>query len=149
MYVLCKNGKTKAATAHKLVALTFIPNPNNYPIINHKDENRQNPYYENLEWCTSLYNNLYSDNGKKAGLKTGRKTYAYNFNGELIGEYYSAKEAARSNNASKGTVANCVRYWNGDRKYNTYHVKKLSIQIRLKPLMKYCKKLKNTKQVPL
>lgn len=45
---------------HKLVALTFIENPNNLPEVNHKDFNRLNNYYKNLEWCTHEYNIQYS-----------------------------------------------------------------------------------------
>ena len=44
---------------HRVVADAFIPNPNNYPCINHKDENPANNKVENLEWCTYKYNNNY------------------------------------------------------------------------------------------
>lgn len=56
---LCINGKTKRVFVHRLVAETFIDNSNNYPIINHKDENKQNNNVDNLEWCTYEYNNNY------------------------------------------------------------------------------------------
>ena len=56
---LCKNGKELAFKIHRLVALHFIENPNNYPQINHKDENKQNNRADNLEWCTAKYNNNY------------------------------------------------------------------------------------------
>ena len=59
-YILYKDGTRKAFMAHRLVALAFISNPNNYPIINHKDENKLNNYFENLEWCTCSYNVKYS-----------------------------------------------------------------------------------------
>lgn len=49
----------KTYLVHRLVALTFIPNPNNLPIINHKDENPSNNKINNLEWCTSKYNSNY------------------------------------------------------------------------------------------
>lgn len=52
------NGKTNYV--HRLVALTFISNPNNYPCINHKDENKSNNNVENLEWCTHEYNMNYN-----------------------------------------------------------------------------------------
>ena len=45
---------------HRLVASAFIPNPNNLPLINHKDENPRNNCAYNLEWCDNSYNVKYS-----------------------------------------------------------------------------------------
>ena len=58
--ILCKDGHTSAKSVHRLVAQAFIPNPNNYPIINHKDCNGRNNDVRNLEWCTYKYNNEYN-----------------------------------------------------------------------------------------
>lgn len=44
---------------HRLVAEAFIPNPNNLPQINHKDEDKANNSVDNLEWCTCEYNLSY------------------------------------------------------------------------------------------
>ena len=82
---LCKYGERKGFLVHRLVAEAFIPNPNNYPIINHKDENKQNNIVwvnedgsidydkSNLEWCTQEYNMNWNGVMKKVGLKF-RKT---------------------------------------------------------------------------
>ena len=50
---------------HKLVAEAFLPNPNNLPQVNHKDENRENNHVDNLEWCTASYNARYGNRNKK------------------------------------------------------------------------------------
>ena len=53
---LSKDGKKTFFTVHRLVALTFIPNPDNLPEINHKDGNKLNNHVDNLEWCTPSQN---------------------------------------------------------------------------------------------
>ena len=63
------NGCSHAMYVHRLVAYNFIPNPNNYPIVNHKDENPSNNNVDNLEWCTYQYNSTYNDAHIKRGAK--------------------------------------------------------------------------------
>ena len=58
---LCENGKRKRVSVHRLVAETFIDNPCNFPMVNHKDENRENNKVNNLEWCTEKYNTNYGN----------------------------------------------------------------------------------------
>lgn len=58
---LCKEGKIKYYYIHRLVAEAFIPNPNNYKMVNHKDENKLNNNANNLEWCTHTYNMNYGN----------------------------------------------------------------------------------------
>ena len=50
---------SKIKSIHRIVAEAFIPNPNNYPCVNHKDENPANASVSNLEWCTYKYNSNY------------------------------------------------------------------------------------------
>ena len=54
---------------HRLVAETYLPNPNNLPMINHKDKTKDNNHISNLEWCDVQYNNEYS-RAKKYKIKT-------------------------------------------------------------------------------
>lgn len=56
---LTRDGKTKMYFVHRLVAKAFISNPNNLPMVNHKDEDKTNNFVENLEWCTNEYNLSY------------------------------------------------------------------------------------------
>lgn len=63
------NGKRKHTTVHRLVALSFIPNINNLPQINHKDTDKLNNRVDNLEWVTPLENITHS-------IKNGLQKYA-------------------------------------------------------------------------
>ena len=92
---LSKNGITSQHYIHKLVANTFIPNPYNYTVINHKDENKHNNSVENLEWCTNKYNTQYS---------LGIKIECYDFYTEETVIYPSAKECAKNINSNYKTI---------------------------------------------
>lgn len=63
--VLSKDGVKKAYLIHRLIAETFIPNPDNKPTVNHKDENKSHNYINNLEWMTSAENNAYGSRTQK------------------------------------------------------------------------------------
>ena len=66
---LTKNNVVKNYLVHRLVATAFIDNPNNYPTVNHKDENKDNNRTDNLEWCSYSYNNNYGNRNKTVSEK--------------------------------------------------------------------------------
>lgn len=70
---LYKNGKCSYHSLHRLVAIAFISNPNNYKYVNHKDGNKLNNNVKNLEWVTSSENSLHRSRilGKVTGEKHG------------------------------------------------------------------------------
>lgn len=59
-YQFSLHGKRKMHKIHRLVAKAFVENPNGYNVVNHKDGDKTNNYYANLEWCTSAQNNQHS-----------------------------------------------------------------------------------------
>lgn len=88
---LCVKGVVKQAPVHRLVAEAFIPNPDNLPCVNHKDENPSNNWVGNLEWCTQRYNLQYSleRKGSKRPKKELIPLCAYTLNGEFVGRFDS------------------------------------------------------------
>lgn len=71
------NGKklSKMIYGHRLVAETFLPNPNNLPYVHHKDNNRLNNSVDNLEWVTALENNLEAQNDPTRKSKSKTRYY--------------------------------------------------------------------------
>ena len=102
-YVHYKNGVVnKNLRVHRLVAESFLPNPNNFPCVNHKDENKLNNNVNNLEWCTYKYNVNYGTSLKRRSKsrenwpEKSTPICQYDLDGNFISEYPSFKEAQRS-----------------------------------------------------
>lgn len=74
-YTLCKKGIRKSLKTHRLVATHFVVNPRSCNVVNHKDGDKLNNYYLNLEWCTSSENNQHAwDIGLKVSTKKQRES---------------------------------------------------------------------------
>lgn len=134
---LSKNGKHYYFYIHRLVAQAFIPNPDNLPQVNHKDEDKINNAVSNLEWCTAKYNNNYGTHNERMG-KTRR---GIKFTPEhkdklskahkglityqrpilqlsksgliILRKWESAKQASRELNVNNSHIGSCCR---GERK---------------------------------
>lgn len=106
---LCKNGKRKVYLIHRLVAETYLLNPDNLPQVNHKDENKFNNYLNNLEFCLVAYNNTYGTRIKRAAEAHSSPVYCV----ELNTEYKSIIDAARALHINRGNICSVI---NGNRK---------------------------------
>lgn len=100
---LYKNGKYKFYLIHRLVAETFIPNPNKFNVVNHIDYNKKNNNIENLEWCSQSYNMIHAINKNPSILK-GLESYIeknkkpviqYTAEGVFVREFESIPEASK------------------------------------------------------
>ena len=106
--VLSKNNKQKLFKIHRLVAEAFIPNPNNLPMINHKDENKQNNNVENLEWCSAKYNSNYGTAIERRSKKRSKPILQFTLDGEFVREWESTMECER-NGYNHGAVVSCCQ----------------------------------------
>lgn len=81
---ISKNGKSRFYAVHRLVAETFVKNPNNYNVVNHINEIKTDNRPENLEWCTKQYNSTYGTARERQAKKTRKKVVQYDVNGVFI-----------------------------------------------------------------
>lgn len=107
------NTNLETRKVHRLVAEAFIPNPDNLPQVNHKDENKDNNSVKNLEWCDQKYNNNYGTRLKRlknhcienlgkaiifTKIDTGEKFY-----------FQTIAEGSKSLNLDRRTVNRCLK----------------------------------------
>lgn len=95
----------KIYAVHRLVAAAFIPNPNNFPEVNHKDENGSNNKANNLEWCTRSYNVNYGQRNSKIYSAVIMLT----MDNVPIKEFECQSKASKEMNIRQGSISNCCR----------------------------------------
>lgn len=109
---LSTGGKGKTFLVHRLVASAFIPNPDNHPEVNHKDENKRHNNANNLEWCTRAYNATYGTGCARHGkliskpveqLKDGMVVERWSSQAETARRGYSPKKVSECCNGRQKT----------------------------------------------
>lgn len=117
------NNVHKRQLVHILVAKAFIDNPNGYKEVNHKDENKLNNCVENLEWCTPLYNKVYSNIINKGAEAVSKAVRAYTKDGSFNEIYKSIAKCAKAFGCRHSNIRYHIinKSCNRDRVYFEYY----------------------------
>lgn len=117
-----KNGKSGQFLAHRLVAQLFILNPANKKEVNHKDGNKSNNHYSNLEWSTRSENIQHAfDTGLSRGRKGAESGMSKMILDTATGIYYDCiREAAEAKNINKYTLTNKLSEKHGHRNTTSF-----------------------------
>ena len=110
-----RGGKPKTFFIHRLVAITFLDNPDSLPIVNHKNENKLDNRVDNLEWCDNSYNCSYGSRKNSQAQKLGKRVLCV----EKNLEFQSFGEASRALNVPYQNISRCCKLTN--RTAGGYH----------------------------
>ncbi|AVH85645.1 HNH homing endonuclease [Lactobacillus phage Maenad] len=105
-----ENGKFIQRKVHRVIAQTFIPNPDGWAEVNHKDNDRTNNCVDNLEWCTRAYNRQYREkHGVSQTEACGHAVFTINLNAHEVSRFPSQHEAARQLGVRQGNISRVLK----------------------------------------
>ena len=103
---LFKNEKSKQFYVHRLVAEAYLPNLENLPEINHKDENKANNCLQNLEWCDAKYNSNYGTRNDRLASSNKKPILQLTLDGEFVREWPSTVDVGIEVSSN---ICHCLR----------------------------------------
>lgn len=103
------NGKHATPRVCRLVAMAFIPNPNNFPQVNHKDENKLNDCADNLEWCDCKYNNNYGTAPMRRIEGRKKPINQFTLDGQFVCRWSCASDAEKKTGVYHSHIAQCCK----------------------------------------
>lgn len=105
---LSNGGKYTTIHIHRLVAMVFLPNPYNYPQVNHLDGNRQNNNINNLEWCSRSQNQIHAYRVLGRARPRCRSVIQMDDNENILNMFESISQASRYCNVSVTTIREAI-----------------------------------------
>lgn len=106
---LCKDGKIKMFSAHRLVAQSFLDNPDNLCEINHIDEDKTNNKVENLEWCNRKQNCNHRSRNERIAKSHSKPILQFNKEGDFIRKWESTTQVKRELGFNQGNISSCCK----------------------------------------
>lgn len=104
---LHKDGVIKNYLVHRLVAETFLPNPNSLPQVNHKNEDKTDNRVSNIEWCDCSYNTNYGTRNNRDAESKSKVVLQFDKQGNFINEWSSTHEVERQLGFYQQNICNC------------------------------------------
>ena len=133
LYIVIRiNNKNITVKPHRLVAEYFISNPNNYKCVNHKDENKLNNHYTNLEWCNHSYNNSFGSRLNRISKNTGTPIDIYK-NGQYVCTENSINDCIKKYHIGTNNILDQLRgirkrWYKNSSEYSFAYKGKLSVK---------------------
>lgn len=106
---LHKEGKIKKYYIHRLVASAFIPNPNNLPQVNHRNEIKTDNRVENIEWCTAQYNTNYGTRIERMAKAKSIPILQFNKDGKLVRKWDSVIQIEKEMGFDSSSIIKCCK----------------------------------------
>ncbi|MDE5789948.1 MAG: hypothetical protein K2H96_01790, partial [Muribaculaceae bacterium] len=106
---LTKDKQHKSYQVHRLVMEAFVPNPDNLPCVNHRNEKPDCNYPDNMEWCTVAYNNTYGTKVERVAAQNRIEVCQYDMSGKLLKVWEGSRKAGETLGLDGSNIVKCCK----------------------------------------